>query len=242
MWIITDYNNVVILEEDNEIKEDQYYYIVQYTYMQKEFLHMYKVDSIPTEMPLIRWCYTPEKGFYPNPLWRPDKTEQYLNLCGEEDLFDSVQSRKDIQTALSFYAVNTRMYSNNLNENTTLVVDNELFYDNWKSGTTEEPAHYEVNMFYRYEDQIYKCIQEHDNHGEEGWEPSKSQALFTIAHTKNKANPKKWVQPLGAHDAYMTDEVCTYEGKVYISLVNNNVWIPNQYPTGWKEVITDESN
>lgn len=46
-----------------------------------------------------------------------------------------------------------------------------------------------------------------------------------------------WVQPTGAHDAYMIGDVVKFtDGKTYKSLIDNNVWAPNTYPAGW-EVI-----
>ena len=48
---------------------------------------------------------------------------------------------------------------------------------------------------------------------------------------------KEWVQPTGAHDAYMAGDIVKYtDGKTYKSLIDNNVWSPDTYPAGW-EVI-----
>lgn len=43
----------------------------------------------------------------------------------------------------------------------------------------------------------------------------------------------EWVQPSGAHDAYMTGAVVTHDGKTWISTVDSNVWEPGVY--GWEE-------
>lgn len=43
-----------------------------------------------------------------------------------------------------------------------------------------------------------------------------------------------WVQPTGAQDAYQKGDKVTYEGKHYISDIDNNVWSPTTY--GWSEV------
>lgn len=46
-----------------------------------------------------------------------------------------------------------------------------------------------------------------------------------------------WVQPTGAHDAYMMGDVVKFtNGKTYKSLIDNNVWAPDTYPAGWEEV------
>lgn len=47
----------------------------------------------------------------------------------------------------------------------------------------------------------------------------------------------EWKQPTGAHEAYMVGDKMRYtDGKVYKSLINNNVWSPDVYPNGWAVV------
>lgn len=46
----------------------------------------------------------------------------------------------------------------------------------------------------------------------------------------------EWQQPLGAHDAYAIGAKVLFGGKVWESLIDNNVWSPAVYPAGWKEV------
>lgn len=44
-----------------------------------------------------------------------------------------------------------------------------------------------------------------------------------------------WKQPYGGHDAYMAGDVVKYtDGKMYKSLIDNNVWAPDTYPAGWE--------
>ncbi len=45
-----------------------------------------------------------------------------------------------------------------------------------------------------------------------------------------------FVQPTGAHDAYQTGDRVTYNGHIYESTINNNVWSPDTYPQGWKDL------
>lgn len=42
-----------------------------------------------------------------------------------------------------------------------------------------------------------------------------------------------WVQPTGAHDAYSIGDIVKYNGKLYQSTINGNVWAPDAYPAGW---------
>jgi len=49
---------------------------------------------------------------------------------------------------------------------------------------------------------------------------------------------KEFIQPTGAYNAYMSGEKVKYNGKIYKSIIDNNVWSPDTYPNGW-ELITD---
>ena len=48
--------------------------------------------------------------------------------------------------------------------------------------------------------------------------------------------PAAWVQPTGAHDAYQTGDIVSFEGRVYRSTIDGNVWSPSAYLRGWKKV------
>lgn len=44
---------------------------------------------------------------------------------------------------------------------------------------------------------------------------------------------QEFVQPTGAHDAYNTGDRVTYNGNVYESTMDGNVYSPDAYPQGW---------
>ena len=46
----------------------------------------------------------------------------------------------------------------------------------------------------------------------------------------------EFVQPSGASDAYQVGDKVIFDGDVYVSLINNNVWSPISYPNGWEVV------
>ena len=49
-----------------------------------------------------------------------------------------------------------------------------------------------------------------------------------------------FVQPTGAHDAYQTGDRVTYNGQIYESTIDNNVWSPDTYPQGWEVVEVED--
>lgn len=47
------------------------------------------------------------------------------------------------------------------------------------------------------------------------------------------SGPAEFVQPSGSHDAYALDDLVSFEGQVWKSLINGNVWSPVDHPNGW---------
>lgn len=46
----------------------------------------------------------------------------------------------------------------------------------------------------------------------------------------------EFVQPTGAQDAYKKGDKVSFNGKIYESLIDGNVYSPSAYPLGWQEV------
>lgn len=46
----------------------------------------------------------------------------------------------------------------------------------------------------------------------------------------------EFVQPTGVHDSYMIGDKVTFNGKVYVSLVDNNAYSPSDYAQNWKMI------
>lgn len=65
------------------------------------------------------------------------------------------------------------------------------------------------------------------------WEPGVSGWRERV---EEGSAPAEFVQPTGAHDAYNTGDRVTFEGVVYESTIDSNVYSPTAYPQGWTEV------
>ena len=85
--------------------------------------------------------------------------------------------------------------------------------------------------------QLYVCLQAHTS--QEDWTPDSATGLFKAVGITEEGYPE-WSQPVGTSDAYMTGDIVSYEGVLYISTIDNNVWSPVAYPAGW-EVYTGDS-
>ena len=88
----------------------------------------------------------------------------------------------------------------------------------------------------RDDGQVWQLIQPYDSTVYKD-HPESLRAQWSLCHTKDPKKAKPYVAPLGQSGVYMKDECCTEKGKVYRSKIDNNVWEPTGYPSGWEEVI-----
>lgn len=81
--------------------------------------------------------------------------------------------------------------------------------------------------------QLYQVLQAHTAAAE--WAPDATPSLYKKIGVTESGYPE-WVQPLGASDAYNTGDVVSYNGTLYKSTIDGNVWAPDAYPAGWEVV------
>ena len=103
------------------------------------------------------------------------------------------------------------------------------FYDIWEEGAT-----YPVGRYITHNDILYKVLIEHTSQAT--WTPDISPSLYA----KVLADPtgetiNEWIQP-DSTNGYMKGDKVKFEGNVYESLIDNNIWSPSAYPTGWQEI------
>ena len=109
----------------------------------------------------------------------------------------------------------------------------EIFFNipEWEPGIAVK-----VGEQYRYENVLYDVVQAHTTQSD--WTPDIVPALFTVATPIGLI--AEWVQPTGAHDAYNTGDKIRFEGEIYESLIDANVWSPSVYPQGWEKLLTND--
>lgn len=96
---------------------------------------------------------------------------------------------------------------------------------------------YEVGKRVLYNDILYKVIQAHTSQAE--WTPIAAPSLFAkvINETIDGSIPE-FEQP-DSTNPYMKGDKVIFNGKVYESLIDNNVYSPEAYPAGWKEITNN---
>lgn len=83
--------------------------------------------------------------------------------------------------------------------------------------------------------QLYQVLQDHTSAAE--WLPTGAASLYKAIGVTEEGYPE-WAQPLGASDAYNAGDIVSYNGTLYRSTIDGNVWSPEGYPAGW-EVYSD---
>ena len=85
-----------------------------------------------------------------------------------------------------------------------------------------------------YNGTLYKVLQAHTSQVD--WTPETAPSLFAkVLAGQEGTDIGEWTQP-DSTNPYMTGDKVIYNGKVYESVIDNNVWSPDTYPAGWKEV------
>lgn len=82
-----------------------------------------------------------------------------------------------------------------------------------------------------YNDILYKVLQDHVS--QETWAPDVAVSLFAKVLIPDADTVYEWEQP-DSTNPYMNGDKVTYNGKTWVSTVDNNVWEPGVY--GWEEI------
>lgn len=124
-----------------------------------------------------------------------------------------------------------QMFAASLSDEQALEVT--YIYDPWEAGKS-----YAAGAFITYgsnsvgDPQLYKVNQAHTS--QEDWMPDATPALYTAVGLNEQGYPV-WSRPTGAHDAYNTGDIVDYNGTLYQSTIDGNVYAPDEYPAGWTE-------
>ena len=137
-----------------------------------------------------------------------------------------LQAAEQLRRALQMFAV-------------TLTDDQAMevatVYPVWENGKT-----YTAGTILRHgqngvgDPQLYRVAQEHTSQAD--WPPEATPALYTAIGLTSDGYPI-WSRPTGAHDAFNTGDIVDYKGILYKSLIDGNVYSPDEYPAGWEVVV-----
>ena len=111
----------------------------------------------------------------------------------------------------------------------TDALNGKELYPNWDGNGVE----YKTGDRFRYNGVLYKVLQDHVSQPQ--WTPDTAVSLYAevLADTI-----KPWKQPDSSNPYMKGDKVYfpDYGDPIYESTIDNNVWSPERYPGGWKQV------
>ena len=136
---------------------------------------------------------------------------------------EALEIRKALQMFLATLDVDTNA------ENILAVASVFPKYEVGKAYKTKEVFAYGENSV--GDTQLYQVLQDHTS--ATAWTPDTATSLYKKIGVTEDGYPE-WVQPLGASDAYNIGDIVDYNGVLYQSIINDNVWAPDSYPQGWK--------
>lgn len=111
-------------------------------------------------------------------------------------------------------------------------VENTILFPTWKVGVA-----YAVDDRVRYNGFLYKVLQAHTSQAE--WTPIAAASLFARILIEDPTIVPDWVQPLSTNPYTIGDKV-KHNGRIYKSLIENNVWEPSaSLPDLWKDITDD---
>lgn len=102
-------------------------------------------------------------------------------------------------------------------------------YPKWQEGVA-----YAAGFRVRYGDTLYSVLSEHTSQSD--WTPDVAPSLYAKVLIPDPTVIPEWEQPESTN-GYMTGDKVMYNGTVYVSLIDNNIWSPDAYPAGWEVVI-----
>ena len=121
-----------------------------------------------------------------------------------------------------------RRFIEQMSENATdeEALDNVVAFPKWEVG-----KEYEKDFRLRYEDVLYKVLQNHTSQAD--WTPDTAVSLYVRVSIEEWP---EWIQPTGAHDAYNIGDKVSHNEKHWVSLIDANVYEPSEsVPTLWEK-------
>lgn len=123
-----------------------------------------------------------------------------------------------------------QMYAATLTDERALEI--ATVYPVWEVGhsyAVDDIVSYGVNK--ANDPQLYRIVQAHTSQAD--WTPDATPAIYDAFGLDESSYPV-WSQPTGAHDAYSAGDIVNYNGTLYQSTIDGNVWAPDAYPQGWQ--------
>lgn len=116
---------------------------------------------------------------------------------------------------------------NNLSDDQA--IENSVLFKRWNGNGTK----YYRNEKILFQDILYTVLQDHTSQPD--WSPDITPALFSKVLVPTPGEIPDWVQP-SSTNGYSKGDKVRFQGDIYMSLIDNNVWSPIEYTLGWEKL------
>lgn len=177
----------------------------------------------------------------------PENVQSIDHMNGDEPVFKFIPEAaltsfeksvssiyKELRDALDANHKIQIVLSENLTDEQALKI--KEIYPEWSG----DGVSYALNERVNYKKHLWKVITAHTS--QSNWTPDYSPSLFSkIINESTADEPVEWEQP-NPTNPYLEGDKVIHNGKVWVSLVDGNVWEPGTIGTEsiWKEVLEDE--
>lgn len=187
-----------------------------------EYEHMYRLIAQSDEYRLTNYSIFTQVI---------DIQEKDLELWFEvhkDDLETPISQLEEINMSVQSLTKIGKLVANQVTDDVVALTIQE-FYDIWATN-----VNYVKEQYINHEGVLYKVLQNHISQAD--WTPNASPSLFAkvLIDPSGETIPE-WVQP-DSTNAYMKGDKVKFEGHVYESIIDNNIWSPSAYPAGWKVI------
>jgi hypothetical protein len=166
-----------------------------------------------------------------NPRYGPSA---YVERTHDVDLDDTLtfSGAEELVSAMDAYSEHVDPETALLTELAPTLTDEQAVtvlsvYPEWSADGS-----YSADDRVRYSDGFYRCLQAHD--AQESWNPAASASLWSAiidATVLPIGEYPLWQQP-SSTNPYMEGDKVTFNGSVWTSVIDNNVWAPGVF--GWE--------
>ncbi|MBR6604635.1 MAG: hypothetical protein IKK92_01985 [Prevotella sp.] len=116
----------------------------------------------------------------------------------------------------------------------TAIIAEQDHVPNWNENAVYKAEH--IGFPVQDNDQVYTILQPHTPAHNPGSRPADLPAIYSIKHTTDPVKAKPYMAPNGTSGMYMTGDCCTYNGRVWRSDQDNNIWVPGTAGVKWIDI------
>ena len=109
-------------------------------------------------------------------------------------------------------------------------IENTVLFKQWNGNG----IYYTAKERLSYNGVLYTVLIDHTSQPD--WSPEVAVSLFAKVLAPDPDKPEPWEKPDSTNPYNKGDKVIWTDGEIYESLIDGNIWSPEEYPAGWKKV------